>query len=113
MNRQKANLIHAVTQIFVSFWIYYDAVQQGIHQLFPLAMGIILLALNNGIIFENKGQIRMATLITILSILFLAKMSWETLSEDNYREGVFYAIMLATGMFSAIFMLANLKLRTK
>ncbi len=111
MNKQKANLIHAITQILLSFWLYNDAVQQGIHQLFPMAMGIILVVMNNGIMFDNKGQIYVASFITILSVLFLAKMSWETLSQDNYREGVIYAIMLATGIFSVVFMLSKRKVK--
>ncbi|MCZ2100536.1 MAG: hypothetical protein LC107_03250 [Chitinophagales bacterium] len=112
MTKRQANLIHALVQIFLSFWIYYDAVNQGIHQLFPLAMGIILLSLNNGIMFNNKAQVNAAIFITIASLLFLAKMSWETLSVENYREGVFYAIMVFTAMMSTITLIAQRKVKT-
>lgn len=100
MDKQKANQINAVAQIFISFWIYYDSINPGIHQLFPMALGIILLSLNNGIMFNNRAQIKAAFVMTFLSFLFMAKMSYETMIDDNMREFKFYIIMLITSVFS-------------
>ncbi len=97
---QKANLINAVVQIILSFWIYYDAVNQGIHHLFPMALGIMMLSMNNGIMFNNKAQINVATFITIAVALFVAKMFWESTREGIQLEGILYAIMLFTSLFS-------------
>ncbi|HRO08609.1 MAG TPA: hypothetical protein PK611_10810 [Saprospiraceae bacterium] len=102
MNRQKANLLNAVTLIFLSFWVYYDAVNQGIHQLFPMALGIMLLAMNQGIMLDNRAQIRVAMVITVLTLFFLVKMSCTTIEDDNMREGMFYLIMSGTSLISLV-----------
>lgn len=100
MNKQKANQINAVALIFISFWIYYDSINPGIHQLFPMALGITLLSLNNGIMFNNRPQVKAALVITFLSFLFLAKMSYESMIDENMRELKFYIIMLIISVFS-------------
>lgn len=102
MNKQKANQINAVAMIFISFWIYYDSINPGIHQLFPMALGIILLSLNDGIMFNNRAQVKAAFVMTFLSFLFLAKMSYETMIDENMRELKFYMIMLIISVFSMI-----------
>ena len=102
---QKANLINAVAQIFLSFWIYYDAVNQDIHLLFPMALGIVLLSMNNGIMFNNKAQINVATFITIAVALFVAKMFWESTRDEYQAESMLYAIMLFTSLFSLVALL--------
>lgn len=107
MNKQKANQINAVAQIFISFWIYYDSINPGIHQLFPMALGITLLSLNNGIMFNNRPQVKAALVITFLSLLFLSKMTYETIVDNNMQELKFYIIMLGTSIFSIFTFIAT------
>lgn len=104
MNAHKTNIIHVIALLFISTYAYFDAMNRDVTQLLPLMTGVMLLSLNNGLLYSNKGQERAAFVITIISIIILLNMAWEARSHDEFTFLLYYCSMIVTGVLSLIFL---------
>jgi len=112
MNAQKGNLINAVLLIVFSFWGYIDSLNPSIMDLIPLLFGVILLSLNNGVLYNLKGQKKAAFGFTIVTILFLIFPSMEVVKSTNLAQIFRIASMVATCIFSLFWFFKELKIKS-
>jgi len=104
MNAHKTNLIHALALILISMYAYFDAMNKEMVILLPLMVGIVLLSLNNGILYENKDQIRASLGITIVSLMLLFyKFSYD-MRHDDTTFMIFDGVMIFTGLLSLVYL---------
>lgn len=105
MNAQKANLINAVTLIITSIWAYVNATQPSAHDFLPLIFGVIFLSLNNGVLYNNKGQVKAATVLTgVIIILLLLPLS-RAIERDKNLEILRLSIMILTSGISMAYLM--------
>ncbi len=102
MTYQKSNLLHATVLIFTSLWMYYDALNKDIGLLIPFLFGVVLLSLNNGIMYENVQQRNAALGITIISLIFVASIVISMIKDDRLDLIVYYGILGFTSILSII-----------
>ena len=71
MKAHTASLINALILIALSLWGYFSSETPSMTALIPTAIGVVLLALNNGVKKENKVIAHIAVLLTLLSLIGL------------------------------------------
>jgi hypothetical protein len=104
MNAHIANLINAVTLIGMSLWGYYGSDTPSKTALIPLVFGIVLLALNNGVKFQNKAQAHVAVIATLLVFVALIKPLMGAMDRgDNMATIRVAAMMVTSGVAFAFF----------
>ena len=94
---QRLNLILAIIMISLSVWMYKSSVNPSIIHLFPLLIGIILLALNNGIKEGAKEQTKVAGIFALIISITSMWLYW---SPNPYSEEDFGVYIVITGMLS-------------
>ena len=109
MNFHKANLINSVTLILFSMWGYLDSLNPSIMDLFPLLFGVILLSLNNGVLYSLNGQKKAAAIFTIITLIFLIRPLTDVMSHENNYNTFRIVSMVATSTFSLFWFMKNLK----
>ncbi|MFZ1751483.1 MAG: hypothetical protein WAU01_14890 [Saprospiraceae bacterium] len=100
MNPHKANLINASGLILISIWVYYHAINPNIMMLFPLLIGVVLLSLNNGVLYEYKDQVMAVIIITSLSIILLSWLFQNSFSHYDNKRAIYYGVMLGLNIYS-------------
>jgi hypothetical protein len=113
MNAHRTNIIHVIALMFISTYAYFDAMNKDVTQLLPLMLGVVLLSLNNGLLYGNKGQVRAAFVITIISILILWNMTLNARRHDDFTFMLYYSSMIVTGLVSLIFLAKSVFLNPK
>lgn len=106
MNAHKANLINVITLIFMSGWTYLDAMTKDMSSLFPMYFAIILLAMNDGIKYNNKAQFYVALILSLVIMLILINPFLSASTNEDQMAVFRIGIMLLTSLL-AIFFLAK------
>ena len=73
MKAHIASLVNAVSLIGLSLWGYLASSSPSITALIPTFIGVVLIALNNGVKKENKVVAHIAVLLTLLILGGLVK----------------------------------------
>ena len=107
MTFQKSNLINASVLTLVSLWLYYDAINKDFGLLIPFLFGVVLLSLNQGIIYENRQQKNAAFGITIISLAFILYMVMWYYNHDSGDQIYYFGFMGLTGLWSILIFLLN------
>ncbi|MFZ1705575.1 MAG: hypothetical protein WAT79_14595 [Saprospiraceae bacterium] len=96
------NLIHALTLMSISLWMYKSSVNPAIVHLFPFLAGIILLTLNNGIKEGSKEQKRAAFYLTLIVFIYMVYLLLfpNELSEEGFTINI--AFILVVSMASGL-----------
>lgn len=102
MTFQRSNLIHASLSIILSLWMYFDAMNKDFGLLIPFLFGVVLLSLNNGIMYDNIAQRKAAFVITIISAIFVGFRAFQLL-QDEIKEEVYYESLMVVTSFLSIF----------
>ena len=102
MNFQKSNLIHSTVLIFISLWMYFDALNKEFGLLIPILFGVVLMSLNNGIMYENKQQKTAAFFITGFSTIFLIYMMRFYYDHNNTEYMCYFGVMSLTSILSIL-----------
>ncbi|MBL0026176.1 MAG: hypothetical protein WBP08_09585 [Saprospiraceae bacterium] len=105
MSAHKANLINALTLFFVSLWAYFGSLNPSMRDLIPLLFGVILLSLNNGVLYGLKGQVRAAMVITFLVTLILIKLFSSAMNNGKTDVLISTGLMISTGIVAIIFLI--------
>ncbi|MBK9734896.1 MAG: hypothetical protein IPO92_07995 [Saprospiraceae bacterium] len=109
MNAQKANLINAVCLMAMSTWGYFSSLTPSMTALIPLVFGVVLLALNNGIKFENKAQSHVAVVLTLLVLLALTMPFKGAIKRDDSMAMFRIGIMMATSAISMFYFIMSFR----
>ena len=102
MKAHTASLINALILIALSLWGYFSSETPSMTALIPTAIGVVLLALNNGVKKENKVIAHIAVLLTLLALIGLVKPLFGALERGDTMAVLRVAIML---FFTAIAMI--------
>lgn len=105
MLHHKTNLINATILIVLSFWAYYDAINKDFGLVIPMIFGVVLLSLNNGVLYHIKSQIWAAFIITVFGVGFTVKMAADQYQHSNIDTTIYFGIMSITGIVSSVFLL--------
>lgn len=105
MNAHKANLINAIVLIFGSIWEYLSAVHPSITVFIPLIFGVILLSLNNGVLYSIKSQCRAATFFSLVIVIILVVQLFSVLKSDNDQAILKTVFMLCSSAVASIYLL--------
>jgi hypothetical protein len=109
MNAHKANLIHAVTLMGLSIWLYFGSSNPSMTSLIPFIFGVILLSLNNGILYRLKGQTRAALTITIAGGALWLKLLSDAFLAQNQPAIMKIGVMTATCLLSIYYFFKSSK----
>ena len=113
MNAQKANLINAISLMAMSTWAYFSSLTPSVTALIPLVFGVVLLALNNGIKFENKAQSHVAVICTLLVLLALTMPFRGALKRDDSMAMFRIGIMMVTSALSLFYFIMSFRAARK
>lgn len=109
MNAHKANLINAITLILMSAWGYLSSLTPSMTALIPLVFGVVLLALNNGVKFENKAQAHVAVILTLIVLLALAMPLKGAIGRDDSMAILRIGIMMITSVIAMVFFIKSFR----
>ena len=109
MNAQKANLINAVALMVMSVWGYASSLTPSMTALIPLVFGVVLLALNNGIKFENKTQAHAAVILTLLVLIALVKPFMGAMDRADSMAMMRVGLMMLTSLVSMIYFMKSFR----
>tara|TARA_B100001758_G_C18406752_1_gene612620 strand:+ start:1626 stop:1997 length:372 start_codon:yes stop_codon:yes gene_type:complete len=110
MKNHHANLLNSVTLIIMSLWAYFTfqapidnpEATASVTTFIPTILGLILLALNNGLKNENKIVAHLVVLITFLAIGGLSKPFFAALDKNSGIAVFRVGLMLATSILAMI-----------
>jgi CDP-diglyceride synthetase len=109
MNAHKANLINAATLIIMSGWGYYSSLTPSKTALIPLVFGVVLLALNNGVKFENKAQAHVAVILTLVVLLALIMPLKGAMGRDDSMAMLRIGLMMVTSIVAMVFFIKSFR----
>ncbi len=100
MKAHIASLLNAIVLIIIGTWGYF--ISGSPTSLIPVAIGVVLIFLNNGIKNSNKVIAHIAVLVTLLS--FANIMPLLSALEDGRNEAaVRIIIMLSSSLYAMIY----------
>lgn len=104
---QRLNLITALVLISLSVWMYKSSVNPSIIHLFPFLIGIVLLALNNGVKEGAKEQTKVAAAISLILavVAILLYFIPNPYTEEDF--GIFVIIIGIMGLMTFLTFLKN------
>lgn len=106
MNIYITNLLNAVSLMGFSVWGFNATGSKT--ALIPFVLGVILMALNNGVKFEIKSQTKVAMIFTIIAIVGLFKPFMGAFN-DNDTMGIFrVGAMLFTSIMALFFFIKKM-----
>jgi hypothetical protein len=107
MNTHMANLLNAVAMIILGAWGYLGSATPSPTALIPVFLGVILLALNQGVKAESKGQSHAAVIITLVGFIALFKPFFGAMNRDDNGAMVRIGIMLLTNLVALVFFIRS------
>ena len=109
MNAYNANLINALVLIAMGAWGYFSSESPSPTALIPVAAGVILLAMSQGVKNENKVLAHIAVLVTLLIILSLFMPLKGAFGRGNTMAIVRISVMIITGVLAMISFIKSFK----
>lgn len=103
MKAHSVSRINAITLIALSVWGYTSSDSPSYTALIPTVIGVILLALNNGVRKENKVIAHIAVVLTLLILIGLVKPLMGAMSRDDSAALLRVGIMMATTVLAMVF----------
>jgi hypothetical protein len=104
MQAHTANMINAIILIVVNTWSYYNATITGLHTLVLLFLGIVLLAMNNGILYHSKGQTIFAIITTLLTVFIIIHALMKSYFESDKESLIYLTLMAFVSVVSSIYL---------
>ena len=102
MNAHNVSLINALTLIGCSAWAYLGSDTPSVTALIPAGIGVILLALYNGVRKEKKIQSHVAVVFTVLAIIGMVPI-FKSMLDRGYTNGIIRAAaMLFTSLLALV-----------
>ena len=107
MNAYVANVLNAVVLIGMSLWGYLSSESPSATALIPVAFGIILLILSNGVKKENKIVAHVAVVLTLLILISLFKPLSAALGRSDNMAMMRLAVMIVTSLIAMIYFIKS------
>ena len=102
MKAHLVSLIHAVALIGLGGYGYLSSDTPSVTALIPVAFGVLLLAMNNGVKKENKVIAHIAVLLTLLIIIGLVKPLTGAMGRGDSAAVARVATMLVLGVLAMV-----------
>ena len=102
MKAHVVSLIHALALIGLGGYGYITSDTPSITALIPVAAGVLLLAMNNGVKKENKVIAHIAVLLTLLIVIGLVKPLTGAVSRGDTTATARVATMLVLGILAIV-----------
>ena len=102
MKVHTASLINSLILITMGLWGYFESDSRPITALIPVIIGIILVAINNGIKKENKIIAHIAILLTLIITIGLVKPFLGSLERANIIGTIRVSLMILSSLWAMI-----------
>lgn len=103
MKAHTASLINAILLIVMGAWGYFSSETPSMTALIPVAFGIILLAMYNGVKKENKVIAHIAVVVTLLALLGLFMPLKGAIGRSDNMAIIRVAIMLISSLLAMVY----------
>ena len=103
MKAYSANLINSIALVVVGLWDYVATQTLSSSNMVPVAAGIILLFLYNGVKREDKIIAHIAVTITLLVFLSLIKPFVEAVEDIDVTLIIRNLILILTGILAMVY----------
>ena len=102
MKAHTVSLINSLILITMGLWGYFESDSRPITALIPVIIGVILLAINNGVKKENKVIAHIAVLLTLIIIIGLVKPLLGSLERENITGTIRVSLMILSSLWAMI-----------
>ena len=102
MKVHTVSLINSLILITMGLWGYFESDSRPITALIPVIIGIILVAINNGIKKENKIIAHIAILLTLIITIGLVKPFLGSLERANIIGTIRVSLMILSSLWAMI-----------
>ncbi len=102
MKVHTVSLINSLTLITMGLWGYFESDSRPITALIPVIVGVILVAINNGVKKENKVIAHIAVLLTLIIIIGLVKPLLGSLERENITGIIRVSLMILSSLWAMI-----------
>ena len=102
MKVHTTSLINALILVIMGLWGYFESDSRPVTALIPVVVGIILVAINNGVKKENKIIAHIAILLTLIIIIGLIKPFLGSLERGNITGIIRVSLMILTSLLAMI-----------
>mgnify|MGYP001442521005 FL=1 len=102
MKAHTTSLINALILVIMGLWGYFESDSRPITALIPVVVGIILVAINNGVKKENKIIAHIAILLTLIITIGLIKPFLGSLERGNITGIIRVSLMILTSLLAMI-----------
>ena len=109
MNAQKANLINAVSLFVMSLWDYYGSMNPTMLLLIPMLFGVMLLSLNNGVMYGIKGQTKAAFVLTLFITILLVQPLSDAINVEKFTPIFRTGSMMGTSLLALFYLMKSIK----
>ena len=86
----------------MGLWGYFESDSKPITALIPVIVGVILVAINNGVKKENKVIAHIAVLLTLIIIIGLVKPLLGSLERENITGIIRVSLMILSSLWAMI-----------
>ena len=102
MKAHTTSLINALILVIMGLWGYFESDSRPVTALIPVVVGIILVAINNGVKKENKIIAHIAILLTLIITIGLIKPFLGSLERGNITGIIRVSLMILTSLLAMI-----------
>ena len=102
MKAYTVSLINSLILITMGLWGYFESDSRPITALIPVIVGVILVAINNGVKKENKVIAHIAVLLTLIIIIGLVKPLLGSLERENITGTTRVSLMILSSLWAMI-----------
>lgn len=102
MKAHNTSLINALILVIMGLWGYFESDSRPVTALIPVVVGIILVAINNGVKKENKIIAHIAILLTLIITIGLIKPFLGSLERGNITGIIRVSLMILTSLLAMI-----------
>jgi hypothetical protein len=102
MKAQQASLINAITLIAVALYLFYSDLNAQAFNLIPLIFGVILLVLNNGVMYGIASQMKAACFCNVSALVFSGYRFYAAYEMDKEVWMTGMAILFFTSLLATI-----------
>ena len=102
MKAHTTSLINSLILVIMGLWGYFESDSRPVTALIPVIVGIILLAINNGVKKENKIIAHIAILLTLIITIGLIKPFLGSLERGNITGIIRVSLMILTSLLAMI-----------
>lgn len=102
MKAQQASLINAIALIAVALYLFYSDLNAQAFNLIPLIFGVILLVLNNGVMYGVSSQMKAACICNVSAMVFSGYRFYAAYESANEEWMAAMAVLFFTSLLATI-----------